>query len=103
MYGSTTVTPCPNCGYNHTYSHTNYVTPYVIVLGGDRQDTTPSYFEPPPPLTKAEARRARSVAAGRESARHMWFAGRAPLVREQYHRPKRKGRACGSAHRVMIP
>lgn len=50
-----------------------------------------------------ESRRARSLRMGYDAIRAAKVAFPEPLPELLYHRPKRKGRACGSRYRVMLP
>lgn len=50
-----------------------------------------------------ESRRARSLRMGYNAIRAAKVAYPEPLPERLYHRPKRKGRACGSRYRVMLP
>lgn len=50
-----------------------------------------------------ESRRDRSLRMGYDAIRAAKVDYPEPLPERLYHRPKRKGRACGSRYRVMLP
>jgi hypothetical protein len=106
MYG-TAPDPCPNCGYQHGAQTAFYAPTTVLVLRGDvfhsnnlLSSDVRAFIRDAETALQARRRRAReaSVAAIREA--RLRAPGR--LEERLYDRPRRKGRACGSRHRVML-